>query len=116
MLSQRIHVAALALFEYAQARVAGHIADPAMAARHDVIHAYRTSLTTMPPGTRVRLRTGARGVVLDAFPETPSRPLLAIVEDRSGRRLRDPIELDLRKPHDPDHEIELVLPRPDKRI
>jgi HD-GYP domain-containing protein (c-di-GMP phosphodiesterase class II) len=92
------------------------LTDPAMAARHDVIHAYRTGLTTMPPGTLVRLRTGARGVVLDAFPETPMRPLLAIIKDRSGRRLRDPIELDLRQPHDPDHEIELVLPRPDKRI
>ncbi len=89
--------------------------DSAMASRHDVIHAYRTGLTTMPPGTRVRLRTGARAVVLDAFPETPLRPCLAITEDRTGRRLREPVLLDLRKPHDPDNEIDMVLPRSDQR-
>jgi len=85
--------------------------DPEMAGKEDVIHAFHTALTPTPPGTRVRVESGALGVVVDAFPETPQRPRIALVEDRNGRRIAEPVVVDLRDGEDDGQRIETVLPR-----
>jgi hypothetical protein len=85
--------------------------DPEMETKKDVIHAFHTGLTPMPPGTTVRVKSGAVGVVLNAYPETPQRPRIAVTNDRHGRRLAEPVTIDLRASDDENHQIEEILPR-----
>ncbi|MEM8883080.1 MAG: HD domain-containing phosphohydrolase [Planctomycetota bacterium] len=96
------------LFPEALTRLMG---EPGMASKQDVIHAYHTELTRTPPGTRVRVGSGATGIVVDAFPENPQRPVLALVEDREGHRLPERVLIDLRESEDIAHEITEILPR-----
>jgi len=85
--------------------------DPDLAGKKDVIHAFFTGLTPTPPGTRVRVKSGSIGVVVDAFPETPKRPRIALIQDRSRRRIREPVMLDLREGDDEDQRIVEIMPR-----
>ncbi|MHC4450820.1 MAG: hypothetical protein ACYS0E_11905, partial [Planctomycetota bacterium] len=75
-------------------------------------HAFHTGLTPTPPGSRVRVKSGAVGVVIDAFPEQPQRPRIALIEDSNGRRIGEPVSIDLRESDDEQHQIEELLPRP----
>jgi HD-GYP domain-containing protein (c-di-GMP phosphodiesterase class II) len=88
------------------------IKDPELSSKQDVIHAFHTGLTPTPPGSRVRVKSGAVGVVIDAFPEQPQRPRIALIEDSNGRRIGEPVSIDLRESDDEQHQIEELLPRP----
>jgi hypothetical protein len=85
--------------------------DPELESKRDVIHAYHTGLTPTPPGTTVRVQSGAVGVVVSAYPEMPQRPRIALVADKHGNRLGDPVAIDLRESEDENHQISEILPR-----
>ena len=88
------------------------INDEGLASKRDVVHAFHTGLTPTPPGSRVRVRSGAIGVVVDAFPEQPQRPRIALIEDHSGERISEPVLVDLRESEEEPYQIDYVLPRP----
>jgi hypothetical protein len=76
------------------------IEDAAMERRHDAVHAFHDCLTPTPPGSLVRMQSGAIGVVIDVFPEVPERPLIALIRDGNGHMLSQPTLLDLREAPD----------------
>lgn len=85
--------------------------DAGMKRRHDAVHAFHHALTPTPPGSLVRTRSGAVGVVIDAFPDVPQRPCVALIRDGNGHVLSQPTLLDLRDAPDASLLPSETLPR-----
>jgi hypothetical protein len=101
------------LFGAAMARLRD---EPGMASKLDVIEAYLTELTPTPPGTLVRVRGGSVGVVLEARPDHPDRPRIALVQDPVGDTLPSPVVVDLRENEDEANLISEALLRPPRPL
>ena len=80
--------------------------------KHDVVQAYLADLTPYPPGSLVRVRNDAVGVVLHVYPDSPDRPRIALVQDGAGRDLAEPVLIELLETDDADHSIAETLMRP----
>lgn len=58
---------------------------------------FRDRIAVYPIGITVRLHSGEEGVVVDINSTYPHRPIVRIIQDDSGRELREPYEVDLSK-------------------
>jgi len=86
--------------------------EPGLESKHDVVQAYLADLTPYPPGSLVRVRNDAVGVVLHVYPDSPDRPRIALVQDGAGRDLAEPVLIELLETDDADHSIAETLMRP----
>lgn len=68
---------------------AGRLYDPAM------VEAFVQNVAAFPPGTVVRLSSGAVGLVVVARRRAPTRPIVRLLTDPSGHRLPFPEDVDL---------------------
>ena len=68
---------------------------PGMESKHAAIQLLMSHLTVSPPGSEVILASGERGVVIDANPKDPVRPLVMLMTDADGETLPEPRTLDL---------------------
>jgi len=90
--------------------------EPAMQSKRDAIQTFLADLTPTPPGSLVRVRSGALGVVLDVNPDAPDRPRVALLQDGSGRDLDRPIVIDLLDDTDGNQSIVETLLRPPRLL
>ncbi len=63
----------------------------------EIVKSFVKYIAIYPVGTGVRLNTGERGVVIKANKATPTRPVVQVVYDKSGERIKDPHVIDLLK-------------------
>ncbi|MET3697629.1 HD-GYP domain-containing protein (c-di-GMP phosphodiesterase class II) [Bacillus oleivorans] len=62
----------------------------------EIIKAFLRCVSIYPPGSRVQLNNGLSAVVVKGFSDYPLRPLVRIIEDKKGKILPTPIDVDLR--------------------
>ncbi|HWO77281.1 MAG TPA: HD-GYP domain-containing protein [Bacillus sp. (in: firmicutes)] len=62
-----------------------------------IIKAFLRCIAIYSPGSRVQLNNGLAAIVVQGFPDYPLRPLVRIIEDKNGKALPIPIDVDLRK-------------------
>ncbi|QJC53096.1 HD-GYP domain-containing protein [Paenibacillus albicereus] len=60
-----------------------------------MVQLFRDKVAIYPVGMTVRLKTGEVGVVVDVRPNCPHRPVVRVLRDDEGVRLRAPYEIDM---------------------
>lgn len=64
---------------------------------YNIVKAFLEHITIYPPGTCVLLNSGEKAIVVDINKKYPNRPIIRILFDQEGQRLREPLEIDLTK-------------------
>lgn len=94
MASERPYREAFLPLEVAELLVAysGELYDPEM------VHIFIENVPTFPTGAMVRLNTGEVGIVIDSNVGLIGRPKVRVCNDKEGRPIKRPYEVDLAEP------------------